>query len=81
MIHGRPTLRILDAVPVDAMLFTTDQAGVLTDTTTTGSQFPVLGVFLVSAVTSATASIQNGNAVADFPHLGPKVTPAGGATT
>lgn len=73
MLHGKPVLRILDAAAVDTRLFTTNQAGVLSSVTATGSQFPVTGVFLISAVVSATASIQSANAVAQFTQIGEKV--------
>jgi hypothetical protein len=72
MKSGAPTIRILDDAAVDVPLFTTDSAGVLAQDVATGSQFPIRGLYLISAVTSATASIQNANAIAQFPHLGGK---------
>ncbi len=71
MIHGRPTIRIRDKAAKDAQLYSTNESGALSDVAGTLSHFPIRGVFLVSSIVSATATVQTGAAIAAFPHAAP----------
>jgi hypothetical protein len=71
MIHGKPTLRIRDKAAKDVQLYSTNETGCLSDVAGTLSFFPIRGVFLVSSITSATATVQSGAGIMAFPHTAP----------
>ncbi len=73
MKHGAPLIRVGDSCAANVQLYTTATAGVLDDAVSSGSQFPIRGVFLVStAGTGGAGSIVSGvQAIANFPHSAP----------
>lgn len=76
MLHGAPLLRVGDNCAANVQLYTTATAGVLDDAVSSGSQYPIRGVFLASAATSGGAgSVVSGvQGHASFPHTAPATT-------